>query len=75
MKCAVYKSEEEWGGGHYFLPVEKHEEIRNILREDGFKIAKKPMGIFEFELSFLLFLRDVKKISLFIGIILGVNKL
>jgi hypothetical protein len=27
IKCAVYKSEEPWGGGHYFLPVDKHENL------------------------------------------------
>jgi hypothetical protein len=53
IKCAVYKSEEPWGGGHYFLPVDNHENIREILREECFKIAKKPVGIFEFEESFL----------------------
>lgn len=59
IKCAVYKSEEEWGGGHYFIPANDdfknvtHEKIRDILREEGFKIAKTPIGIFEFEESFL----------------------
>lgn len=53
IKCAVYKSEEEWGGGHYFLFVDNHKNIRMVLREEGFKIAKKPIGIFEFEESFL----------------------
>jgi hypothetical protein len=53
IKCAVYKSEEAWGGGHYFLPAKNHEGIRMTLREECFKIAKKPIGIFEFEESFL----------------------
>jgi len=53
IKCAVYQSEEEWGGGFYFIPAEKHEGIRNILREECFKISKTPIGIFEFEISFL----------------------
>jgi len=53
IKCAVYKNEEEWGGGQYFLPAEHHEGIRNILREEGFKVARTPIGIFEFERSFL----------------------
>jgi hypothetical protein len=53
IKCAVYKSEEPWGGGHYFLLTDNHKNIRNVLHENGFKIARKPIGIFEFEESFL----------------------
>ena len=53
VKCAVYKNEEEWGGGHYFIPAKNYREIQMILRKEGFKIAKTPIGIFEFEKAFL----------------------
>lgn len=53
IKCAVYRSEEAWGGGHYFIPADDYQKIRDILRLHEFKIAKKPIGIFEFEESFL----------------------
>ena len=54
IKCAVYLNEYEWGGGHYFLPFDNHKEIRMILRTNhSHQVAKKPIGVFEFEEDFL----------------------
>ncbi len=52
IKCVVYESEEQWGGGHYFLPLKYHKEIRKLLAVDH-KISTVPKGTFEFEVAFL----------------------
>ena len=53
IKCAVYENYENYGGGCWYIPVEHHEEIFKKLKKERNKIHSEPIGIYEFELSYL----------------------
>jgi len=52
IKCKVYYNTYEYGGGHWYLPYDRAEEIkRKFLSADP--ISKDSEGTFEFEVAYL----------------------
>ena len=60
IKCAVYENTYDYGGGHWYLPYKNAEEIkRRFLSNDP--ISKNPVGTFEFEVSYLDAVFDLRE--------------
>lgn len=52
IKCAIYELIDDYGGGHIYVPYDcKQYVIDRIIYI--YKVEKKPVGIYEFELLYL----------------------